>query len=125
MKNYIDRGVLLRIFLCVICAGLLLYSYIDAQNGLTRLRLQIPVLMKDIRVLKEDNTHLRYEIELFESPQHLLELASHSEFGHLKQPLLKEVITMPQGIALQISSEEKHKAASTRPRLTLPIGAKH
>ncbi len=112
-----------RIFLCVICAGLFLYSYIDAQNALTRLRLQIPVLAKQIKDIKEENTHLKYEIELFESPQHLLELASHSEFTHLKQPLLKEIITMPQGVALQVSSEEKHKAAASRPRLNLAIGA--
>jgi hypothetical protein len=112
-----------RIFLCVICAGLFLYSYIDAQNALTRLRLQIPVMAKEIKGIKEENTHLKYEIELFESPQHLLELASHSEFTHLKQPLLKEIITMPQGIALQISSEEKQKAAAARSRLNLAIGA--
>jgi hypothetical protein len=118
-----ERGVMSRIFLCLICAGLLLYSYIDAQNALTRLRLQIPVLAKEIKGLKEENTRLCYEIELFESPQHLLELASHTEFSHLKHPLMKDIITMPQGIALQPISEEKQKTAASRPRFNLAIGA--
>lgn len=119
-----NRGILFRIFLCVLCAGLLLYSYIDEQNALTRLRLVIPVLAKDIRDLKEENTHLKYEIEFFESPQHLLELSRAAEFSHLKQPLLKDIVTMPQGVALQISSEETKQKAMAKPRFTLPIGAK-
>jgi hypothetical protein len=117
-------GILLRIFLCIFTAGVFLYSFIDSQNKLTRLRLQIPVLAKDIREIKEANTQLKYEIELFESPQHLLELARNAEYSHLKQPLLKEIITLPQGVALEIASEEKLKVAKGRPRLTLPIGAK-
>jgi hypothetical protein len=119
-----ERGVTWRILLCVICAGLLLYSYIDAQNALTRLRLQIPVLSKQIRDLHEENTHLTYDIRLFESPQHLLELAAHPSFSHLKQPLLREIITMPQGVALQVPSEETQKVVRERPRFTLAIGAK-
>ena len=117
-------GILLRIFLCIFTAGVFLYSFIDSQNKLTRLRLQIPILGKQIRELKEANTQLKYEIELFESPQHLLELARNAEYSHLKQPLLKEIITLPQGVALQISSDEKQKVTKSRPKLTLPIGAK-
>lgn len=103
----------MRIFLCIFCAGVLLYSYIEQQNALTRLRLDIPVLSKEIRDLKETNTHLRYEIERFESPEHLLELSTSSAFSHLKHPLLKDIVALPQGVALQISSEEKSKPPST------------
>lgn len=103
------KGTLLRIFLCIFCAGIFLYSYIEKQNGLTRLRLKIPVLGKEIRDLKEYNTHLKYEIELFESPEHLITLSRNSEFSHLKHPLLKDIVALPQGIALQLSSEEKPK----------------
>jgi len=115
--------ILLRIFVCILTAGIFLYSFIDSQNKLTRLRLQIPVLAKHIRALQEANAQLKYEIKLFESPQHLIELARNAEYSHLKQPLLKEVITLPQGIALQISPDEKQKVTKGRPRLTLPIGA--
>ena len=113
-----------RILLCIFCAGLFLYAYIDSQNKLTRLRLQIPVLAKDIQEIKEANTQLKYEIELFESPQHLLELSRNAEYSHLKQPLLKEILTLPQGVALEFSSNEEQNTAKARPRLALPIGSK-
>ena len=119
-----EKGILIRIFVCIAAFGLFLYSYIDKQNDLTRLRLKIPVLAKEIKDIKETNTHFHYEIELFESPEHLLELARHSEFSHLKQPLLKEILAMPQGVALQISAEEKKGRAQLKPRLKFPIGAK-
>jgi hypothetical protein len=96
----------------------------EKQNALTRLRLQIPIVTKDIRALKEANTHLQYEIELFESPEHLLELSRRCEFSHLKHPLLKDIVSLPEGVALQITSEEKQKALQLKPRATLPIGAK-
>ena len=116
---------MVRIILCVVCAGLLLYAYIDAQNALMRLRLKIPVLAKDIRDLKEENTHLKYEIELFESPQHLMELARHSEYSHLKQPFLKDILTLPQGLALHISLEPLEKAPEGRSRFPLAISSNH
>ncbi len=119
-----EKGILIRIFLCIGAFGLFLYSYIDEQNHLTRLRLNIPVIAKEIKDIKEENTHLNYEIELFESPEHLLELARHSEFSHLKQPLLKEIMAMPEGIALNMPAEESKGKAQLKPRLSFPIGAK-
>lgn len=124
-SEFVNKGVLIRIFLCILSAGILLYSYIDEQNALTRLRLSIPVLAQSIRDLKEENTHLKYEIELFESPQHLLELSRLSEYSHLKQPLLKDIITMSQGVALVASSDEMKKTPIVKPRFTFPIGAKN
>lgn len=107
------KATLVRVFLCIFCAGVLLYAYIEQQNALTRLRLDIPVLSKEIRDLKETNTQLKYEIERFESPEHLLELSASRQFSHLKHPLLKDIIALPQGVALQISSEEKSKPSFT------------
>ena len=66
-----SRGVLLRILLCIAVFGVLLYSYVDRQNDVTRLRLEIPQLAKEIKDLSEENTRLQYEIDLFESPQNL------------------------------------------------------
>lgn len=119
------RAVLLRIFICVGACGTFLYSYVDKQNGVTKRRLDIPVLAKEIKDIKEENTHLRYEIEIFESPEHLMELARHSEFSHLKHPMLKEVLSMQEGLALQISPEEaEEEKPGSRPQVKFPIGAK-
>jgi|ERR1700722_1202871 len=118
------KTILLRSLICIAACGGFLYSYVDKQNVVTKRRLEIPVLAKEIKDLKEENTRLRYEIELFESPEHLMELARCSEYSHLKQPMLKEIVTMSQGLALQVSSDEGEKKVSTSPKLKFAIGAK-
>ena len=119
------KAVLIRILVCIAVCGTFLYSYVNKQNAVTKRRLEIPVLAKEIKDLKEENTHLRYEIEIFESPEHLMELARHSEFSHLKHPMLKEVLSMQEGIALQVSSgETEEKKPTARPQVKFPIGAK-
>lgn len=114
-----------RLLICISACALFSYSYIDKQNAVTRRRLEIPILLKEIKDLKEEKTRLQYEIDLFESPEHLMELARHREFSHLKHPMLKEVLTLQKGIALQVSSsEEKQNHISARPKLKFAIGAK-
>lgn len=86
----------LRIFLCIFATGITLYSYIDKQNELTELRLAIPALAKKVREIQDENTRLKYEIDRFESPIHLMELARKPEFGYLKYPYLKDEIFLPK-----------------------------
>ncbi len=119
------KATLARILICIIGCGTFLYSYVDKQNAVTKRRLDIPVLAKEIKDLNEENTHLRYEIEIFESPEHLMELARHSEFSHLKHPMLKDILSLREGLALQVGSQkaEEEKSAA-RPFLNFPIGAK-
>jgi hypothetical protein len=119
-----DKGPLIRILICIGVFGIFLYSYIDKQNAVTQRRLTIPVLAKEIKDLKEANTRFQYEIDLFESPEHLMQLASHSEYSHLKQPMLKEILRMPEGLALEVSSEDEEEKAAVRPKLKFAIGAK-
>jgi hypothetical protein len=111
-----------RILICICALAISLYAYIDKQNALTRLRLQIPLLAKELKDLTEENTRLQYEIDLFESPQHLMQLASHSEFSHLKHPLTKQIITLSEGLALQAPVEDSREFVKSRPVLVL--GAK-
>lgn len=86
-----------QVFFCIFIAGLTLYIYIDKQNELTELRLTIPVLTKELKQIQEENIRLKYEINQFESPIHLMELARKPEFGHLKYPHLNDVQTLPEG----------------------------
>jgi hypothetical protein len=119
------NSTLIRSLLCVAVAGFLLYSYLHHQNEVTRKRLAIPMLLTEIKNLKEINTSLQYEIDLFESPEHLMELASHSEYSHLKQPLLKEILALQAGDPVQPQADEVIGAKSgSRSRLTLALGAK-
>jgi len=118
------KAVFIYVGLCIICGALFLYSYLEKQNTLMRLRLEIPLLAKEITDLKEHNTRLKYEIELFESPQHLLQLARQTRFAHLKQPLYKEILSLAEGLALQLSSDEPSTTTARKPTWNLPIGAK-
>lgn len=87
-------GIFLRLFLCIFCVGTFLYAYINQQNGITELRLQIPVASRELEAVQQENTRLQFEIDQFFNPQHLLELSNTPEFRHLKYPLMNEIITL-------------------------------
>lgn len=97
--------ILIRLFLCIFFAGLMLYKYIDQLNTLTELRLSIPALAKEVREIHETNLKLQYEIEQFENPIHLLELLRKPEFGYLKYPTLDKVVHLPESA---LEKEEIH-----------------
>lgn len=82
----------IRFFICIFTAGGALFAFIDKQNELTELRLAIPALAKNVKSIQEENIQLKYEIERFESPIHLMELMRKPEFSHLKYPYLKDEI---------------------------------
>jgi cell division protein FtsB len=85
---------MVQIFSAILIASLTLYFYIEKQNDLTELRMEIPALQKELKRIEENNIRLQYEIDQFESPVHLMELARKPEFSHLKYPRLNEVIIL-------------------------------
>lgn len=87
--------IYIRVAFCIFIAGMTLYFYIDKQNELTELRLAIPVLAKEVKGINEENIRLRYEIDRFESPIHLIELLRKPEFSHLHYPYVKEILILP------------------------------
>lgn len=88
---------LVQIFLCILIAGFTIYAYIDKQNALTELRLAIPAMEKEVKQIQEENIRLLYDINQFESPIHLMQLARKPEFGHLKYPYLNDEIILSEG----------------------------
>lgn len=91
--------ILLRIGFCLGCFGLCLYSYLNTQNQLTHLKIRLPEVEKEVKLIQEENRRLAYTIDQFENPSHLIELAHHPEYAHLKHPLLKEILTVPEAFA--------------------------
>lgn len=69
------------------------------MNQLTKLKLQIPKIEKEIEALSMRNIELQYQLENFSSPKHLLELAKQPEYSHLKFPLMEEVLVISSEIA--------------------------
>lgn len=93
------RGLLIQFGICICVAGGSLFSYLEKQNRVTHLKIRLPELEKEIGVIREENRRLRYEISQFESPNHLIDLAHRPEFSHLKHPLVREILTVPEAIA--------------------------
>ncbi len=87
-----------RLLLCLAAIGFTLWLDIDHQNHLNALRMQLPILQRDVREIQEHNTRLGYEIAQFENPLLLMEMARKPEFSHLRYPTETEVIiiTVPE-----------------------------
>lgn len=92
--------LILRLGICVAVFGWCLFSYLEKQNNLTQLKIQLPELERKITLVREETRRLRYEINQFENPAHLIELSHRPEYGHLKHPLLREILTVPESLAV-------------------------
>jgi hypothetical protein len=73
---------------------------LNTQNLLTHLKIRLPEVEKEIQLIREENRRLAYEVDQFESPNHLIELAHRPEFSHLRHPLLREILTVPEAFAI-------------------------
>jgi hypothetical protein len=89
-------GLLVRLIICLFLIVVPLFIYIDKQNDLRELRLRIPAIAKEVRTIHEQNRRLQYEIDRFESPIHLMELARKPEFSHLKFPSTDTIIILSE-----------------------------
>jgi hypothetical protein len=94
------KRLLFQVGICLGVFGLCLYSYLEKQNTLTKVKIQLPQMEKEIQLIREENRRLSYQIDQFESPSHLIELAHRPEFSHLKHPILKEILTVPEAFAV-------------------------
>ncbi|MDB6081606.1 MAG: hypothetical protein JWO53_878 [Chlamydiia bacterium] len=83
---------LLRLLLCVAILGGALFAYIERHNSLTELRIRVPILTKKLKDLQEENIRLHYEIEKFENPLNLMELARKPQYAYLKHPYAHDII---------------------------------
>lgn len=81
----------MRLLFCLCVFGGVTFLYVDNQIGLMRVRLQIPLISKELRTIQEQNSSLQYEIDRFENPSHLIEISRKPEFGHLHHPLIAEI----------------------------------
>ncbi len=73
---------------------------IRTENELTAYRLSIPQLSKEVKLLAEENTRLRFEKERFESAENLLKIAASDQYTSLLFPIATNVSTFPRGFSL-------------------------
>ncbi len=93
------RDILVKLTICVALGGGCLYAHLHQINRLTHLKMAFPALEGEVRELQETTHRLAYQIEQFENPVHLIDLARRPEFGHLHHPLLQEILTVSEGLA--------------------------
>lgn len=120
-----NRGIIVRIFICIAVFGFCLYSHIDKQNQLTKLRIQLPAVAKEVSSIQEENTRLQYKIDQFEDPTCLMQLARAEAYSHLKHPLYKEVVTINRGKPLEGADPDKKESEVVRFSPRVVVGVKH
>ena len=91
--------ILAKLTFCVAVFGGCLYSYLQLQNRATELKIALPEQEKIVAKIREENCRLQYQVDLFEQPGHLIELAHRPEFSHLKHPVLREILTVSEAFA--------------------------
>lgn len=100
------KNLLTKIGCLLLASGVCLYSYFNQQNELTQMKIRLPELEKKVRSVREEAGRLRYEVDRFENPTHLIEIAHSPEYSHLKHPLLKEIFTVSESIVAQNGSSQ-------------------
>lgn len=88
--------------------GAALFSYVDRENSLTKARLELFPIAKEIKELEESNAAHSFELAEIYAPHHLLELAMDPEFGHLTAP-------EDQSIALYVPAEASLQKTIEKP----------
>jgi hypothetical protein len=110
------KYILVKASLSLLSFTGVLFALLHQNHDLTKLRKLLPELAKDVRVLEEENSRLLYEIERFENPKHLLDLAKRPEFCHLHHPYDEEILVvhLPE-------DKSPKETVSNKKSLTLPL----
>ena len=114
-----NLGILCRLLICLGFLGGFLYLTIDRQNEITKMRFAIPQLVKEIEEIKEENTRLMFQIECFENPIHLMQLARLNEYCHLKHPMKNEILTVREGNPISLLEHPTIQEISLPSKLSL------
>ncbi len=101
-----NKELLIKLGMCMLIFCICLYKYINKINELTLIKLELPKIEKEIKSLDGEREVLQFEIERFENPIHLMELARRAEFAHLKHPFVKDVLKVKEGVALKEKIEK-------------------
>jgi hypothetical protein len=91
-----SKALLIQGLLCFLGLSCCSILYLEKQNKLTELRLYAPRLALEIREIQEENTRLQYQVQEFESSEHLIRLLQQERFAHLKHPVNKDILVFRQ-----------------------------
>lgn len=121
-----NSGMVLRLLCCLAVFAVYLYHVIHKQNAINYLSMQIPKVSKDLKTIEEENVRLRFLIDSFESPDHLMQLVKSPAYSHLRHPSVQEVFNLAEGVALQVEERSEIKMfIPFKPHPVLAVGAHH
>lgn len=112
-------GTFVRLFICLFVLGGSLYLTIQRQNEITRLHIALPKMVKEIHEIQEEITRLQFEIDSFENPLHLMQLAHLSEYSHLKHPIARHIVKLTEGNPLNLPPDRSIQEINTPSTLSL------
>ena len=120
------KSFLIKVLVCAISFGGVLYAYVQQQNDLTYLRIELPALCDQVRLLEEENTRLSLMIDQFENPQNLMQLAKRPEYSHLKHPIIDEILVLDEGVVVEDNTplEQNNELKSILGMPSVVIGAR-
>ncbi len=95
------KNLLYRLGMCLSVLSFCVYSYQNKQNSLTHLKICLPQLETEIKEIRKEICQLQYDLDREMNPTKLIELTHRPEFSHLKHPLMREILTIPEGLAVQ------------------------
>lgn len=84
--------------------------------------MKLPKIAKEIEAITQENAQLEFQIVCFESPQHLLKLASQPAYAHLKFPYFQDVSRVKEGLALQWPSSDE-MILTIKPKSTVVVAS--
>jgi len=95
-----NKTLIVKIIICLFAFGYSFYSYIEKQNKITSMKIEIPKIAKELQDLRVEIKKTQYEVDKFENPAYLMQLLRQPEYAHLKHPFVQDVLNIPEGIAL-------------------------
>ncbi|OGN62520.1 MAG: hypothetical protein A3F09_05580 [Chlamydiae bacterium RIFCSPHIGHO2_12_FULL_49_11] len=90
MKKHLGPG-LFALFSCLLLVGFS-YFYISLQNRILTGRIRAEALEKEIKELAILESKFAYELSHFENPAYLMQMWVRSEYMHLVQPVLSQIL---------------------------------
>lgn len=114
------KRIFFQLLFCFTVFSLCIYFYLEKQNYLTHLRIEIPKTYSCLQEMKEEMAKCEYEMDQWESPARLMQLASSPQFTHLSHPYADHILVLAEGVFSpndSVCSSEKNRC------LPVAIGA--
>lgn len=84
-----------KLFFCFFTIGLSLYQLVEEQNQLTALKMALPALEQEVKLLQADILSMRNLLKGGQAPAKLLKWSTQPEYAHLRFPYETEILYIP------------------------------